>query len=270
MKAVLKHIVITLALLITSNVQAKTMVLIHGFLSDSAHWWKSGFVQPLLRSGWVNGGNYTNSPWGLMVPTGLDTKANVFVTVDLPSKANLQIQEAVLSQYLQQLYLMRQEPITLVGHSAGGLVGRLYAIDPRHQPINGLITIATPHLGTPAANVASLAGNSPVGIMASFAGLDELRDARGLLSDIKEPRPGTFLGWMNQQPHPDIHYASIIRKNESITRQGSFDYIVPPFSQDMNNVWALKSRSGFALSTTSHALNGEDGRIVVEIMQYIK
>ena len=250
--------------------QAKTLVLVHGFLSGDMYWRTSGFTKPLELAGWKDAGSYNFDPRGMLTPRGINLKQNIFITVNLPSEANLQIQEGILMKYMQHLQMIRKEAVTLIGHSAGGLVARLYIIDPAHLPVNGLITIATPHLGTPTANIAYLAGNSPIGMMASIAGEEALQDARGLFSDLKEEKPYNFLYWMNHQPHPNIHYASIIRKNKAISKPNKYDFIVPPFSQNMNNVWALKNRSGVAFSEDSHSLNGKDGLIVVDILKYIK
>ena len=249
--------------------QAKTVVLVHGFLSDSRIWGMSGFTQALQRASYTNGGVFNFNPIGMLVPYPVKPTKNIFYSVELPSQTNLQTQEGILLQYLQQIYSQRQEPLTLVGHSAGGVVSRLYILDPTHVPVNGLITIATPHLGTPTANIAYLAGNSPIGMMVSMAGEDALQDSRGLFSDLKEEKPGSFLYWMNHQPHPEVHFASIIRKNDSITRPNKFDFIVPPFSQNMNNIWSLKGRSGVAITTENHALNYKDGLIVVDILRHI-
>lgn len=250
--------------------EAKTLVLVHGFLSGDMYWRTSGFTKPLEMSGWKDAGSYNFSPQGMLTPRGAHFKGNIFITVNLPSKANLQIQEGVLMQYLQHLHNIRKEPVTLIGHSAGGVVSRLYVIDPHHIPVNGLITIASPHLGTPSANVAYLAGNSPIGMMASIVGEEDLQDARGLFSDLKGEKPKNFLYWMNHQPHPDIHYASIIRRNAALSKPQKYDFIVPAPSQNMNNVRALKNRSGVAFSKDSHALNGRDGVIVVDILKHIK
>jgi len=263
-------ILLTILLGLAPTLHAKTLVLVHGFLSGDMYWRTSGFTKPLQQAGWQDAGSYNFDPRGMLTPRGINAKQNIFITVNLPSEANLQIQEGVLLQYMQHLYMIRKEPVILIGHSAGGLVSRLYVIDPAHIPVKALITIASPHLGTPAANIAYLAGNSPIGMMASIAGEDALSHSHGLFSDLKEEKPGNFLYWMNHQPHPNIHYASIIRKNETISKPGKYDYIVPPFSQNMNNVWALKKRSGVAFSKDSHALNGKDGLIVVDILKYIK
>lgn len=261
---------ILVSLILPLQVNAKTVVLVHGFLSNASIWHQAGFTQTLQRSGFVYGGNYNFNPWGMVIPRHINIKHDALYTLELPSETNLQTQEGILLQYLQHLYSERKEPITLVGHSAGGVVARLYAIDPKHVPLNGLISIASPHLGTPTANIGLLAGNSPIGMMASFAGEDRLQDSRGLLSDLREEQPGNFMHWMNHQPHPDIHFASIVRKNETISKPNKFDFIVPPFSQNMNNIWVLKGRSGVAITTDNHALNYKDALIVIDVLKHIK
>ncbi len=268
----LKRLFLLLIFLIfsTSSVQAKTLVLVHGFMSNGESWRQSGFTQPLLNAGWKDGGGYGYSPQSMFLPRGLSLEGDVFFTVELPSQANLQIQESLLVRYLGHLYSQRQEPITLVGHSAGGVVARLYVIDSTHQSINGLITIASPHLGTPAANIAHLAGSSPLGMMASMVGGEELSNSRGLFSDLKKEKPYNFLFLMNRQPHPNIYYASIIRFNKTLASPDSFDFIVPPSSQNMNNVWALRNRSGIAKTTDSHGLSSKDGFITADILKFIK
>lgn len=257
-------------LIFSFGLQAKTLVLVHGFTANGMNWRSTNFTKPLLSAGWKDGGGYGYSPQSMLLASGSLLKGDVFFTVELPSRAALQIQESLLAKYLAHLYSQRHEAISLVGHSAGGVVARLYILNPAHQPVNTLITIAAPHLGTPAANIAHLAGNSPIGMMTSMMGEDTLQNARGLFSDLKEEKPYNFLYWMNRQLHPDIHYASIIRNNKSIKRPKQFDFIVPPESQDMNNVLALKNRSGVAYTTQSHSLNHKDGLVVLEVLRYIK
>jgi triacylglycerol esterase/lipase EstA (alpha/beta hydrolase family) len=262
-------LVVSLFLLTPLSLQAKTLVLVHGYLSNASIWNTSGFSQVLERNGFVQGDSYNFNPWGMMVPRPIASNINAFYRVELPSQTNLQTQEGILLQYLQHLYAQRQEPLTLIGHSAGGLVARLFLLDPKTVPVNGLITIATPHLGTPTADLAYLAGNSPIGMMISMVGEQTLQDSRGLLSDLKEEKPGSFLFWMNRQPYPNLHYASIVRKNESISKPKKFDFIVPAVSQDMNNVWSLRNRSGVAITTDNHALGHKDALVVLDILRQI-
>ncbi len=250
--------------------QAKTVVLVHGYLSNASIWNTSGFSQILARNGFVQADAYNFNQWGMMIPRPIAPNIDAFYTVELPAQTNLQTQEGILLQYLQHLYAQRKEPLTLVGHSAGGLVARLFLLDPKRVPINGLITIATPHLGTPTADIAYLAGNSPIGMMISMVGEDTLQDSSGLLSDLKEEKPGSFLFWMNRQPYPNIHYASIVRNNKMISKPDKFDFIVPAASQDMNNVWSLRGRSGVAITSSNHALSYQDGWVVLNILKQIK
>jgi len=252
------------------SLQAKTLVLVHGYLSDASIWNTSGFSQVLERNGFVQGDTYNFNPWGMMVPRPIASNFDAFYRVELPSQTNLQTQEGILLQYLQHLFSQRQEPLTLIGHSAGGLVARLFLLDPKAVPVNGLITIATPHLGTPTADLAYLAGNSPIGMIISMAGEQTLQDSRGLLSDLKEEKSGNFLFWMNRQPYPNIHYASIVRKNETISKPKRFDFIVPTLSQDMNNILSLKGRSGVAITIDNHALSHKDALVVLDILTQIK
>ena len=266
----LRLLLIISLLFLSFNVQAKTLVLVHGFTADGMYWRQSGFTKPLQMAGWKDGGGYGFSPQTMLLPRSLYLKGDVFFSVELPSLMNLQEQESLLARYLDHLYAQRGEPITLIGHSAGGVVARLYILNPTHKPINGLITIASPHLGTPTANIAHLAGNSPLGMVASFVGGEELQNARGLLSDLRKEKPYNFLYWMNHQPHPEIHYASIVRENKSLARPIKFDFIVPPHSQNMNNIWALRNRSGMAKTTEGHGLNNKDGLLVVEVLKFIQ
>ncbi len=250
--------------------QAKTVVLVHGYLSNASIWDTSGFSQILAHNGFVQADAYNFNQWGMMIPRPIAPNIDAFYAVELPAQTNLQTQEGILLQYLQHLYAQRKEPLTLVGHSAGGLVARLFLLDPKRVPINGLITIATPHLGTPTADIAYLAGNSPIGMMISMVGEDTLQDSSGLLSDLKEEKPGSFLFWMNRQPYPNIHYASIVRNNKMISKPDKFDFIVPAASQDMNNVWSLRGRSGVAITSSNHALSYQDGWVVLNILKQIK
>ncbi len=263
-------LILAFTLFTPCSLQAKTLVLVHGYLSDASIWNTSGFSQVLKRNGFVQGDTYNFNPWGMMIPRPIASNIDAFYRVELPSQTNLQTQEGILLQYLQHLFAQRQEPLTLVGHSAGGLVARLFLLDPKAVPVNGLITIATPHLGTPTADLAYLAGNSPIGMMMSMAGEQTLQDSRGLLSDLKEEKPGNFLFWMNRQPYPDIHYASIVRKNTTPAKPNKFDFIVPAYSQNMNNVQSLRGRSSVAITTANHALSYKDAFVILDILKQIK
>ncbi len=255
--------------LLPTSLSAKTMVLIHGHLENGMVWRTTKVTKGLMLAGWKDGGGYGFNARGILIPRNSQIGPDAFFTVDLPSKAPIRTQTNVLSQYLEHLYAIRQEPIIFVGHSAGGIVARLYLVNPLHVPAKALITISTPHLGTPTANLAYAAGNSPLGVMLDMAGQDDIRDSRGLYTDLKTAMPNTFLYWLNQQPHPRIPYVSVIRSNKTKTRPNRYDFIVPPESQDMNNVWVLRGQSLTYLTQENHFLSGKDGLFLIDILKRI-
>ena len=253
-------------LLILIPVQAKTMVLIHGYLANGLSWHTTKVTQGLLLAGWKDGGGYAVTGQGVLTPRNPLAAPNAFFTVDLPSKATIQVQAYRLGQYLNHLYALRNEPIIFVAHSAGGIVARFYLITPAPVPAQALITIGTPHLGSPTADLALLTSRSPVAMMLKATGQDILRDSRALYANLKTAQPNSFLYWLNQQPHPVIPYVSVIRSNKNKTRPSKYDFFVPTESQDMNKVWALRGQSLTYLTEENHFLSGKDGEVLVDIL----
>ena len=252
-----------------TSLQAKTIVMIHGYLADGASWRTAKVTKGLLAAGWKDGGNYSYSRQGMLPAANPIAIPDAFFTVDLPSKAPIKVQTEILGKYLEHLYAIRGEPIIFIGHSAGGIVARLYLVTFGHVPARALITIGTPHLGTAVADLALLAGSSPIGMMLDMAGQNDLADSRGLYADLKKAKPGTFLYWLNQQNHPRIPYVSVIRVNKSTRNPAQYDFIVPSESQDMNNVWALRGQSMLYLTQESHFLSDKDGLFIVDILKRI-
>ena len=77
------------------------------------------------------------------------------------------MQHRYLEQYLDVIRnLYPHESLLLVGHSAGGVLGRLYMVTHPDKPVGVLITIASPHLGTESAEIGVMAGDSPLGWLA--------------------------------------------------------------------------------------------------------
>jgi triacylglycerol lipase len=70
------------------------------------------------------------------------------------------------------------------------------------------------------------------------------------------------LFWLSRQPHPDIAYVSVVRPGPI----GAGDELVPAFSQDMNNVAALKDHSRVVTTPVSHALQPVGGPLVAKIL----
>ena len=96
---------------------------------------------------------------------------------------------------------------------------------------------------------------------------DTAKRSRSLYIDLVRPRPGTLLFWLNSQQHPDIQYISIVRGQ---TGTGWGDYIVPAYSQDMNNVPELRGRSSVITVPVHHGLAAIDGSIIVKALNDLK
>ncbi len=266
------QIFIPLLLFISIPAHADIMLLIHGYLGDANSWEKSGINSELHQQGWARAGMFRGSPQGpqLFVTESSDAKNLVYVAT-LPSETPVMIQADVLKNIID---IIRQnhgnDKIILVGHSAGGVIARMALIRHQLQNIKALITIASPHIGTGRADQALdiTANHGPFNMVKSFvggSGYDVLKHSRGLMVDLRYPQPGNMLYWLNSQPHPEIHYASIIRLNNDST---TGDYYVPGFSQNMNNVPALQGQSSTYTTPTSHFLVPQDANTILSIIEH--
>lgn len=249
--------------LLTGTVYAGTVVLIHGFQGQGMDWRKQGVTPVLQASGWADAGHYSWDRNGIRSWINQSARApQVFFTVDLPGSAAIGTQARVLNDYLQAIYQVRNEPIMLVGHSAGGVVARYWLVTYNTLPMNTLMTIAAPHLGTPLANAADLLNTTPLARMANVAGVSALKEARHLARDLREEASGNFVYWLNRQQHPAIRYVSVIRDSE---RPDNADFVVPPHRQNMNNVLALRGQSYAIRSQRDHFLSVEDGYRIASV-----
>lgn len=242
----------------------QTVVLIHGYLSDGSSWRPLGIVNALQQVGWVDAGHTFPSGAAVLPPLNHSQAPTHYVyTVTLPSEAILPAQTSWLGTYLQAIHARHpNNDLVLVGHSVGGVVARL-AVVSLGIPIKGLITIASPHLGTDKAEVGIMAHNSPLGWFAPLFGWDTLNRSQGLYWDLVREYPGSLLFWLNRQPHPIARYISVVRRGEEI---GAGDYLVPAYSQDMNNIIALQGRSEVIFSIGMHALQPADGPLLMTLL----
>ena len=253
-------------LLFPASVWAQTVVLIHGLQGQGMDWRMSHVTPGLQQAGWVDGGNFLMTRNGSYNTLQLSYRPEkIFYTVDLPARAPVMFQAQVLNTHLQRIYAERQEPLMLVGHSAGGLAARSWLVRFASVPVDTLVTIATPHLGTPAADMACFANDTPMGMMASEIGFGKwMDDAEDLYRDMRKEKPGRFLYWLNHQQHPAIRYVSIVRSSQ--WRPDRLDYFVPEASQDMNKVFALAGRSEVWPVKGAHFLSYKDGRALAAIL----
>jgi len=255
-----------LVLLLVRPVLADVLVLVHGYATDARTWEQSGVNDALQAHGWPRA--------GVLPAATAVTSVNKSYSVNLPAQAPLLVQ----ADYLRAvLYQVRQyyphEKLILAGHSAGGVVARLVVLGNNPFNVAELITIATPNLGTfRAAQGLDVVDSKPffcpgpgIDMLKSVFGGGEyeyLRDSRPLLVDLLPAESGNVLAWLNQQPHPDITYYSVVR--QSAFNDG--DEIVPAYSQDMNNVPALRGRARVLFTRAGHMLNPQDGVLLADIL----
>ncbi|MBT8119378.1 MAG: GPI inositol-deacylase [Gammaproteobacteria bacterium] len=267
--SLIRYFILSL-LLLCSPAQADVMLLIHGYLGDAYSWENSGINDELHQRGWSRAGMFQGSAYGpqLFVADHNDAKNLVYVAT-LPSETPVMAQSDVLKSIIDIIKQTHaDQKIILVGHSAGGVVARMTLIRHQLKDVKALITIASPHIGTGRADQALdiTANHGPFNMVKSFvggSGYDALKHSRGLMYDLRHPQPGNMLYWLNSQPHPDIHYASIIRLNNN---GASGDSLVPGFSQNMNNVPALQGRSSTFTTPTSHFLVRQDADTIISII----
>jgi pimeloyl-ACP methyl ester carboxylesterase len=239
---------------------ADTMVLVQGYLGSALSWRASGFAAVLDRNGWRDAGHLSLTRSGVIASGRRISAARRFYTIDVPTEAPLEMQAGMLSHYLASVRTRHPgEKIVLAGHSAGGVVARLVMVRQRTTDIDALVTIASPHLGTGAAETGLEVANSPIGWFAPLFGGGTLNRSRGLYHDLVVERPGSLLGWLNRQPHPDTRYIAIVRRNGG----GS---VVPDWSQDLNNVAALRGKSRTILTPPGHALRAADAKLVADVL----
>lgn len=252
--------------LVTLSARADVAVMVHGYLGSAASWEHSGISNRLHQAGWQQAGVLTAR--GLL-PLSSASAKNKFYTVELPSIEPIMIQARVLRDMLNAIAQRHpQEQLILIGHSAGGVVARAALVMGGIPKTKALITIASPHLGT-LRSVEALDKTDDLFPVSTVKSLlvgdlyDVVRDSWGVLLDLTPERPGNLLFWLNRQPHPEIHYLSVVRSGPV----GMGDELVPAFSQDMNSVSALKGRVQVRQSPLSHTLHPLDGKLLAEILE---
>ncbi|MEO5328452.1 MAG: alpha/beta fold hydrolase [Magnetococcus sp. THC-1_WYH] len=272
-----KHIFFLLAtvvFLFSRSAQADLVILIHGYLGSAQSWQTSGVVPLLHSQGWPLAGMVIpEPPWILpnQRSTKADLPANAVYLVQLPSLAPIVLQAMILETQLR--HLGRAHPdqkLILVGHSAGGVVARMALVRAHIPPVKALITIATPHLGTPRAEQAldEISDPWPIDVIKEFfvgTPYPLLRNSSTLLVDLTRPVPGSMLFALNNTPHPKMRYFSLVRRQPFVLG----DSLVPGFSQDMNNVPALFGKSVVIPTVGEHPLNPGDGFVLAMLLHQL-
>lgn len=265
---VARAVVAVLIMLAASVIGAKaeTVVLVQGYLGSAGGWRASGIGALLHGAGWRDGGHLTVAPAGV-VEVGFGPPSDRrFVTVDLPTEAPVIVQADTLGAYVA--HIRRQMPgerVVLVGHSAGGVVARLFMVRHPAAGVAGLVTIASPHLGTAWAELGNFLGSTPAAWMAPFMGFGTLNRSQALYHDLSREHPRNLLGWLNRQPHPDAAYVAVVRVRNS-SRPDLGDTFARGPAQDLNAVPALAGRAETVFSPGDHDLRTDDGLLLASIL----
>jgi len=244
---------------------AETLILIQGYQAKGADWRSSGITQALTAAGWLDGGQISLAAPSLEVPAGPR-----FFTVELTTDAQLLRQAEQLSLHIKKVKAARPgESLILVGHSAGGVLGRLFMVQHPEESVSALITFASPHLGTESAELGLALSQSPLGWASGLLGRenDILGRSEGLFFDLVRERPGSLLFWLNRQPHPQARYVSVVR-DENLSWVG--DLVVPVWSQDMNQVVQLRGRAVSIATDGNHGLERKDGMLLLNILRRLR
>ena len=263
-------LVIVFLCTVCSDVQADTLLLAHGYLGSSQQWHRAGIVEELDRAGWRNAGELRLVNEVVKVKKNPPTTTRRMYTLSLQSERSIEHQAGQLNQYVEHVRLHHpDEQIILIGHSAGGVVARLYMVEQSSDDLIALITIASPHLGTDKAQYIEIIPNDILAWLEPIPGISALYRSQGLFFDLIPNRSDNLIGWLNYQEHPPAQYFSIVREpiGDSLMENLSIqDFIVPSWSQDMNEVYALRGRAKTYRLGSIHTLSRKDGEILQKIL----
>ncbi len=272
---VMKRLFVWLGLvaLFAQPLRADVLVLVHGYMSDSRTWEVHGVIPVLAANGWQPAAVLSVAPGGQVPNLGIVEGDRLVYSVNLMASAPLLVQAQQLAAQVAAVRTRHpDERLVLAGHSAGGVVARILVLNGNPYRIDSLISIASPHLGTSrAADGLDLVDFNPffcpgpgVEFMKEVLVGDEydyLKYSRATLVDLLPAESGNVLAWLNQQPHADINYYAVVRG----APYGG-DNVVPAYSQDLNNVPALRGRARLIPTPAGHSLNPADGQLLADLI----
>lgn len=264
----LRKLIMTTCLLIMVPLQAAADValLIQGYYDNGSSWHRSGVGAVMSANGWRYGGQLFSSLNGVQSTLPQVNASRTFYTTDLPTEAPLMLQSDVLASYVTEVKKRHPgERIHLIGHSAGGVLARLYMVRNPDSGITTLVTIASPHLGTEVAWLGNAIGQSPLSWLAPWVGAATINRSQALYYDLNPEHPGNLVFWLNRQPHPKARYVSVVRT-------GGYwfipnDIFVPSWSQDMNRVPALAGQSAVIPVSAEHGLQAADALVILGMLR---
>jgi len=253
---------------VSFGAQAQVLVLVHGYQGQGGSWREAGITHVLDKAGWEDGGHLRVDKNNKVINYRQARKVQdrTFYTIDMPSDASIIVQARFLASFLKAITKHHPgESLNLAGFSAGGLVSRMYMVVRKNDEpkIATLITIATPHLGTHMAEIGAKLQRTPLAWITPYMGASTFNRSAPLYRELKFEEYGNFLYWLNRQVHPTAKYISIVRASSSLL---GGDFIVPTFSQNMNNVIALRGSSSVVHSTGGHELTFKDALLLTQLM----
>lgn len=256
--------------LFSLNVSAEVLVLLQGYLGEDDPWRRTGVTSALVNAGWRDGGHLHNSPGGVNSTVPPLRFPRQFYTVAIPTEAPLLVQLRHLEPLMNYVRSRHaNETLRVAGHSAGGVLGRLYMVHHRDSAVSALITIASPHLGSEIAELGRAIGESPIGWLAPLVGAEGFNRSQGLYHDLMREQSGNLLFWLNRQPHPAARYISVVRRDDNSSIVPN-NMAVPAWSQDMNRVPVLQGRSEVVVTPGGHSLNSGDGVLLVNLLSRLQ
>jgi pimeloyl-ACP methyl ester carboxylesterase len=281
------------------------IVFLHGIASTSATWDDTmDFLNQTY--GWTLGGLLKTTPYGqlckdpnsLRLSTfdrpcaeflGFGIKGDFYAANFFDNNANynnavdgIRQQGREVKAFLEEIHKkVGPGPIIIVAHSMGGLAARSYmeALNTTYNnDVARLVTIGTPHKGTPAVDV--LANSATLEfLLQHVAQIDIHRDSDGVRDMRVDPLfYSLFLSPLNSKPLPPADYVSIVSlfppdkcyifpndqtltlffRNFAFDKVGPSDCLVPVESQNLKNITAgativLTNRQHFNDETKDHA-----------------
>lgn len=265
-KIILISSLIYLFFVYISSAHADKLVFVQGYLGHGSNWSDAGIIAQLENKDWRDGGHYFFSQGDAILkkPDQFTLARNLYFTIDLPTEASFQFQSVILNTYLQHLrQAYPEEKLILVGHSAGGVLSRYVMVKNPQLHVDTLITISSPHLGSDLAELAKIIGNSPLALFTPLIGAQTLNRSQGLYDDLLPEKRGRFLYWLNRQKHPQAKYISIVRNPDAVD---GGDLVVPAYSHDMRNIYALRGRATSYIVNGNHSLNSNDGKLIFDLL----
>lgn len=203
------------------------ILLVHGLTGNAGSWLSPGLVGSFEARGLLYGGTVADAP----LPP-----ADVYAfEASRAAKADLNHWAAELGESIGRVVdATGSSAVTIVAHSAGGVAARAYLVSrPDDHKVGSLITISSPHRGSPLAKLASLKTMIEDGVLpwpfsqwgtAWLGTLSDLERKWGVRFDdpvfeqLLPEEESPWLTALNGAPHPaNVSYRFVRVEQESLS-----------------------------------------------------